>query len=66
MWGFPSGSVPKESACNAGNCLWHKRPGSGRPPAEGNGTPRLYSCLGNPMDIGAWWATAPASMLSHI
>jgi len=32
-------------------------PGSGRPPGEGNGNPLLYSCLGNPMDRGAWWAT---------
>ena len=23
---------------------------------EGNGTPLQYSCLENPMDIGAWWA----------
>ena len=32
-------------------------PGSGRSPGEGNGNPRQYSCLENPMDIGAWWAT---------
>ena len=32
-------------------------PGSGRSPGEGNGTPLLYSCLENPMDGGAWWAT---------
>ena len=32
-------------------------PGSGRSPAEGNGNPLQYSCLGNPMDKGAWWAT---------
>ena len=24
---------------------------------EGNGNPLQYSCLGNPMDGGAWWAT---------
>ena len=24
---------------------------------EGNGNPLLYSCLENPMDRGAWWAT---------
>ena len=23
---------------------------------EGDGTPRQYSCLANPMDGGAWWA----------
>ena len=31
-------------------------PGSGRSPGEGNGSPLQYSCLGNPMDRGAWWA----------
>ena len=31
-------------------------PVSGRPPREGNGTPLWYSCLGNPMDRGAWQA----------
>ena len=31
--------------------------GSERFPAEGNGNPLLYSCLGNPMDRGTWWAT---------
>ena len=33
-------------------------PGSGRSPGGGNGNPLQYSCLGNPMDRGAWWATA--------
>ena len=33
-------------------------PGSGRFPGEGNGYPLQYSCLGNPMDRGAWWPTA--------
>ena len=32
-------------------------PGSGRSPAEGNGSPPQYSCLENPMDRRAWWAT---------
>ena len=32
-------------------------PGSGRWPGEGNGNPLQYSCLGNPIDRGAWWAT---------
>ena len=31
--------------------------GLGRSPGEGNDNPLRYSCLGNPMDIGAWWAT---------
>ena len=32
-------------------------PGSGRSPGEGNGKSLQNSCLGNPMDRGAWWAT---------
>ena len=32
-------------------------PGSGRSPGEGKGNPLQYSCLGNPMGRGAWWAT---------
>ena len=31
-------------------------PGFGRATEEGNGDPLLYSCLGNPMGRGAWWA----------
>ena len=34
-------------------------PGSRRSPGVGNGNPLQYSCLGNPMDRGAWWATVP-------
>ena len=33
-------------------------PGSGRVPGGGRGNPLHYSCLENPMDRGAWWATA--------
>ena len=32
-------------------------PGLGRPPGEGNGNSLQYSCLGNLMGRGAWWAT---------
>ena len=32
-------------------------PGSGRSPGEGNGNPFQFSCLGHPMNGGAWWAT---------
>ena len=32
-------------------------PGLGRSSEGGNGNPLQYSCLGNPMDRGAWWAT---------
>ena len=31
-------------------------PGLGRSPGMGNGNPLQYSCLGNLMDRGAWWA----------
>ena len=31
--------------------------GLGRSPGEGNSNPLQYSCLENPMDRGAWWAT---------
>ena len=51
----PGGSDSKQSACNAGDP--GSIPGSGRSPGEGNGNPLQYSCLENPMDIGAWWAT---------
>ena len=32
-------------------------PGSGRSRGVRNGNPLQYSCLENPMDRGAWWAT---------
>ena len=44
-----------ESACNSEDPGWI--PGSGRCPREGNDNPLQYSCLENPMDGGAWWAT---------
>ena len=45
----------KESACNAEDP--GSKPGLGRSSGEGNGNPLQYSCLGNPVDRGAWWAT---------
>ena len=47
----------KESACSAGDTGSIPVSGLGRSPGEGNGTPLQYSCLGNPMDRGASWAT---------
>ena len=37
--------------------IWVRSLGRGRSPEEGNGNPLQYSCLENPMDRGAWWAT---------
>ena len=53
--GFPGGSDSKESACNVRDR--GSIPGLGRSPGEGNGNSLQYSCLENPMDRGAWWAT---------
>ena len=53
--GFPGGSEVKMSACNSGGL--GSIPGLGRSPGEGNGNPLQYSCLENPMDREAWWAT---------
>ena len=54
--GFPGGSDGKASAYSAGDL--GSIPGLGRSPGEENGNPLQYSCLENPMDRGAWWATA--------
>ena len=48
--GFPGGS-----ACNPRDLS--SIAGSGRSPGEGNGNPLQHSCLENPMDRAAWWAT---------
>ena len=48
----------KESACNAGDAVdWCSIPGSGRSPGGRHGHPLQYSCLENPMERAAWWAT---------
>ena len=48
----------KKSACISGAAGdVSSIPGLGRSPGEGNGNPLQYSCLENPMDRGAWWAT---------
>ena len=53
--GLPIWLSGKESACSAGDT--GSIPGWGRSLGEGNGNPLQYSCLGNPMDRGAWWTT---------
>ena len=54
-YSFSGGSDDKEFACNAGDL--GSIPGLGRSPGGGHGNPFQYSCLENPMDRGAWWAT---------
>ena len=51
---FPDGSVVKNLPVNAEDTSLI--PGLGRSPGKGNGNPLQYSCLGNPMDRGSWWA----------
>ena len=53
--GFAGGLDSKESDCTVGDP--GLIPGLGRSPGEGNGYLLQYSCLGNPIDRGAWWAT---------
>ena len=53
---FPGGSVVKNPPANAGDT--GLIPASGRSPGVGNDSPLQYSCLGNPMEKGAGWATA--------
>ena len=56
--GLPQGLIDKESTCNAGDAGdLGSIPGLGRSPRGGHGNPLQYSCLENPMDRGAWWAT---------
>ena len=53
-FGGPDGSAVKNPPANAGDP--DLIPELGRSPGEGNGNPLQYSCLGNPIDRGAWWA----------
>ena len=56
--GFPSGTEVKNLPTSAEDARdVGLIPGSGRSPGEGNGNPLQNSCLENPMDRGAWWAT---------
>ena len=64
IMGFPGGSDSKESAYNAGDL--GSIPESGRSSGKGNGNPLQYSCLENPMDRGAWWATVHGVTESQI
>ena len=56
--GFPGGASGKNLPANAGDIRdAGSIPGSGRSPGGGHDNPLQYSCLENPMDRGAWWAT---------
>ena len=54
MFNIPGGPVVKNPLTSAGDSVhsW-----VGKSPGRGNDSPLQYSCLGNPMDRGAWWAT---------
>ena len=52
FWGFPGGSVVKNLLANSEDVSLILT--TRRYPGEGNGNPLQYTCLGNPMDRGAW------------
>ena len=54
-WTSQGGEWLKNPPANGGNMS--SIPGSGRSPGVGNTQPLQCSCLKNPMDRGAWWAT---------
>ena len=55
--GFPGGAVVKNLPTHSEDSgVTGLIPGIGRSPGEGNDNPLQYSCLGNLMDRGAWWA----------
>ena len=57
--GFPGDSVVKNLPASVGDV--GLIPGSERSSGEGSGNPLQYSCLGNPVDRGAWRAGIPHS-----
>ena len=62
LLGFPGGSLLKNPPANAGDM--DSTPGSERSTGEENDNQLQYSCLGNPMDRGAWWATIHGAIKS--
>ena len=52
--GFPGSSMVKNLPANIRDM--GSVPGLGGSPGEGNDNPLQYSCLGNVMDRGTWWA----------
>ena len=58
LTGFPSSSVVKKLPASAEDARdADSMPGLGRSPGEGDGNSLQHSCLGNPLDGGAWRAT---------
>ena len=65
--GFPGVTVVKNPPANAGDTRdAGSIPGSGRSPGDGNGNSLQYSCLGSPMDRGAWWTIVHGVKKSHM
>ena len=63
---FPSGAMAKNLPANTGDIKdVGSIPGLGISPGGGHGNPPQYSCLENPMDRGAWWATVHGAVLSQ-
>ena len=62
--GFPGGTVVKNPTTTARD-LRDTGSRSGRSPGVGNGIPLQHSCLGNPMDRGAWWVTVQESDMTE-
>ena len=60
---LPQWLSSKESACNVGDA--GLIPESERAPGGGHGNPLQYSCLENPMDRGASWATVHRVAKNH-
>ena len=57
----------KKPTANAGDIRdANSIPGPGRSTGGGNGNPLQYSCLENPVDRGAWWATVHGVTKSQI
>ena len=60
---FPGGSFIKNLYAIVGDT--GSVPGLGRSPGDGNGSPLQWSCLENPMDRGARWATVHRVAMSQ-
>ena len=55
---FPDGVVAKNSLASTGDERdMGSVPRLGRSPGGGHGNPLQYTCLENPIERGAWWAT---------